>query len=164
MTEREIRLTVNGVEHALTVPVRMTLADALRERLDVTTPHLGCEHGVCGACTVLVDGAAARSCITLAVQADGCQILTLEGVVADSELSPIADAFVDHHAMQCGFCTPGFVMSLAELFADGGQPTRDEALETAAGCLCRCTGYVNIVKAIDALVEERSTNAGGTDA
>jgi aerobic carbon-monoxide dehydrogenase small subunit len=154
VTERVVTLVVNGEPRTLTVPVRMTLADALRERLDVTSPHLGCEHGVCGACTIMVDGHAVRSCITLAVQADGSEIRTLEGLAGGDGMHPIQQAFADHHAMQCGFCTPGFVMTLAELLENGGTPTRDEVLEAAGGILCRCTGYVNIVKAIDALLEE----------
>ena len=153
MNEREITLHVNGTARTLTIPVRMSLADMLRERLDLTSPHLGCEQGVCGACTVLIDGAAARSCITLAVQVDGAEIQTMEGLAENGDLHPIQQAFHDNYAMQCGFCTPGFVMSLAELLDDSTEmPTREEALEAIGGCLCRCTGYVNIVKAVDALL------------
>jgi aerobic-type carbon monoxide dehydrogenase small subunit (CoxS/CutS family) len=153
-------VTVNGVARTETVPARMTLADLLRERLDVTSPHLGCEHGVCGACTILIDGRASRSCITLAVQADGADVQTLEGLSQGGRLHPIQEAFSEHHAMQCGFCTPGFVMTLAELFADGHRPERDEAMDAIGGCLCRCTGYVNIVKAVDALLDEHDSDGG----
>ncbi len=151
--EWEITLLVNGETRSLSIPVRMTLADVLRERLDITSPHLGCEQGVCGACTVLIDGSAARSCITLAVQVDGAEIRTLEGLSEGGDLHPIQQAFTDNYAMQCGFCTPGFVMTLVGLLEDPSEPpTRDEALEAIGGCLCRCTGYVNIVKAVDALL------------
>jgi aerobic-type carbon monoxide dehydrogenase small subunit (CoxS/CutS family) len=163
MSEHLVTLTVNGRTRTESVPARMTLADLLRERLDVTSPHLGCEHGVCGACTVLIDGRASRSCTTLAVQAEGAEVLTLEGLGGPDGLHPIQQAFTEHHAMQCGFCTPGFVMTLAEQFADGRCPPREEVLEAAGGCLCRCTGYVNIVKAIDALLGERGADDPGRE-
>lgn len=165
MSEHTITLTVNRITHSLSVPARMTLADVLRERLNVTSPHLGCEHGVCGACTVLLDGSAVRSCITLAIQADGAEIRTLEGIASDPALRRIPEAFFEHHATQCGFCTPGFIVSLSELFAEGGRPTREQALEACAGCLCRCTGYVNIVHAVDALLAgEDSVSIGAAEA
>ena len=166
MSEHPITLTVNGVTHSLNIPARMTLADVLRERLDVTSPHLGCEHGVCGACTILLNGSAVRSCITLAMQADGAEIRTVEGFVSDPGLRRIQEAFLEYHATQCGFCTPGFMASLAELFADGGRPTREQALEACAGCLCRCTGYINIVHAVDALLaseDSKSIDASQAD-
>jgi aerobic carbon-monoxide dehydrogenase small subunit len=148
MSTHTITLTVNGAHHTEEVEARLTLADLLRERLDLTATHLGCEHGVCGACTVLVDGRAARSCTTLAVQADGAEIRTLEGLAADgAELHPVQQAFWEKHGMQCGFCTPGIVMSLVELLERDPRPTEDAIAETLGGHLCRCTGYVKIREA-----------------
>jgi aerobic-type carbon monoxide dehydrogenase small subunit (CoxS/CutS family) len=153
MSEHRISLTVNGVVQEAEVPARLTLADFLRERLDVTSVHLGCEHGVCGACTVLLDGETARSCIMLAVQADGAEIRTLEGVAAeDGELHPVQQAFWEKHGMQCGFCTPGFVMTILELLERHPQPTRAEIETWLGGNLCRCTGYVNIVETVEEAV------------
>jgi carbon-monoxide dehydrogenase small subunit len=143
-----IAVTVNGVAHTEEVEARLTLADLLRERLDLTATHLGCEHGVCGACTVLVDGCAARSCTTLAVQADGADIRTLESVAGDGgELHPVQQAFWDKHGMQCGFCTPGIVISLVELLERDPQPSEAAIREVLGGHLCRCTGYVKIREA-----------------
>jgi aerobic-type carbon monoxide dehydrogenase small subunit (CoxS/CutS family) len=154
MSEHAIRLTVNGTEHEAVVPARLTLADLLRERLDLTATHLGCEHGVCGACTVLVDGATARACITLAVQADGADVRTLEGVAdPDGTLHPVQQAFWERHGMQCGFCTPGIVMSVIELLEENPRPAREEVLDALGGHLCRCTGYVKILEAVDEAVE-----------
>ena len=153
MSEHRISLTVNGVMCEAEVPARLTLADFLRERLDVTSVHLGCEHGVCGACTVLLDGETARSCIMLAVQADGAEIRTLEGVAGEGgELHPVQQAFWDKHGMQCGFCTPGFVMTVLELLELHPQPTREEIETWLGGNLCRCTGYVKIVEAVEQAV------------
>jgi len=153
MSEHRISLTVNGVVHEAEVPARLTLADFLRERLDVTSVHLGCEHGVCGACTVLLDGETARSCIMLAVQVDGAEIRTLESVAAeDGELHPVQQAFWEKHGMQCGFCTPGFVMTILELLELHPQPTRAEIETWLGGNLCRCTGYVKIVEAVEQAV------------
>jgi len=153
MSEHRISLTVNGVVHEAEVPARLTLADFLRERLDVTSVHLGCEHGVCGACTILLDGETARSCIMLAVQADGAEIRTLEGVAGEGgELHPVQQAFWDKHGMQCGFCTPGFVMTVLELLERHPQPTRAEIETWLGGNLCRCTGYVKIVEAVEQAV------------
>jgi aerobic-type carbon monoxide dehydrogenase small subunit (CoxS/CutS family) len=153
MSEHTISLTVNGVAHEAEVPARLTLADFLRERLDVTSVHLGCEHGVCGACTVLLDGETARSCIMLAVQADGAEIRTLEGVAGeDGTLHPIQQAFWEKHGMQCGFCTPGFVMTVLELLERHPEPTRAEIETWLGGNLCRCTGYVKIVEAVEEAV------------
>ena len=149
MSLHRIRVTVNGVQHEAEVPARLTLADYLRECLDLTATHLGCEHGVCGACTVLVDGETARSCILLAVQADGAEITTLEGVARDGELHPVQRAFWEKHGMQCGFCTPGFVMTVLELLERHPEPSRDEASEWLSGNLCRCTGYIKILEAVD---------------
>ena len=150
---------MNGVSHEAEVPARLTLADFLRERLDLTATHLGCEHGVCGACTVLLDGETARSCILLAVQADGAKITTLEGVARDGELHAVQRAFWEKHGMQCGFCTPGVVMTVLELLERHPEPTREQVSHWLGGNLCRCTGYVKIVEAVEAaarlLHEER---------
>jgi carbon-monoxide dehydrogenase small subunit len=150
MSTHTIRVTVNGTEHEAEVPARLTLADFLRERLDLTATHLGCEHGVCGACTILLDGETARSCIMLAAQADGSEITTLEGVVAeDEDLHPVQQAFWDRHGLQCGFCTPGIIMSTLELLREHPQPTREQIDDALGGHLCRCTGYVKIVEAVE---------------
>jgi carbon-monoxide dehydrogenase small subunit len=148
VSSHTITVTVNGVARSEEVEARLTLADLLRERLDLTATHLGCEHGVCGACTVIVDGHAVRSCTTLAVQADGAEILTLEGVAADGEeLHPVQQAFWEKHGMQCGFCTPGIVMSLVELLQRDPDPSKEAIAEVLGGHLCRCTGYVKIREA-----------------
>ena len=150
MSTHTIRVTVNGTEHEAEVPARLTLADFLRERLDLTATHLGCEHGVCGACTILLDGETARSCIMLAAQVDGSEITTLEGVVAeDEDLHPVQQAFWDRHGLQCGFCTPGIIMSTLELLREHPQPTREQIDDALGGHLCRCTGYVKIVEAVE---------------
>ena len=157
MSTHTIRLTVNGHEHVAEVPARLTLADFLRERLDLTATHLGCEHGVCGACTILLDGETARSCITLAAQADGSEIVTLEGVAGDGEeLHPVQQAFWDRHGMQCGFCTPGIILSTIELLDEHPQPTREQIDEALGGHLCRCTGYVKIVEAVQEAAQAMS--------
>lgn len=145
---RAITLTVNGVEHRREAPVRMLLSDFLRHELRLTGTHVGCEHGVCGACTVLVDGRSARSCLMLAVQADGCEVLTIEGVAKpDGTLHPLQEAFQRNHALQCGFCTPGMLTTLMEFLADNPSPTEEEVKLVISGNLCRCTGYAGIVKA-----------------
>ena len=155
MTEHVVTITVNGVPRTDSVPARLTLADFLRERLDLTATHLGCEHGVCGACTVLVDGQTARACLLLTVQADGSEVATLEGVAEDDELGPIQTAFWSMHGMQCGFCTPGFVMTISELLDTNADPSRPEIIEALGGNLCRCTGYVKIVDAVEEAVRLR---------
>jgi carbon-monoxide dehydrogenase small subunit len=148
MTERmAIRMTVNGTEIAREVPVRMTLADFLRHDLALTGTHLGCEHGVCGACTVLVDGRTARSCLMLAVQADGASVETVEGMAEGGRLTPLQQAFVDHHGLQCGFCTPGVLATLSELLATHPDPSEADVREWLSGNICRCTGYQGIVDA-----------------
>ena len=153
MSTHAITVTVNGVVHTEAVEARLTLADLLRERLDLTATHLGCEHGVCGACTVLVDGDASRSCTTLAVQADGAEIRTLEGLAADGgELHPVQQAFWEKHGMQCGFCTPGIVMSLVELLERDPRPSEEAVADVLGGHLCRCTGYVKIREAVEEAV------------
>jgi len=143
-----VTFTVNGEPARLTVEPRTTLADALREELDLTGTHLGCEHGVCGACTVLVDGAAVRSCLLFAVQLEGADVTTIEGLSpADGSLNPVQEAFRNCHGLQCGFCTPGFVVSLTALLAENPAPTDDDLRQGLAGNLCRCTGYQGIVAA-----------------
>ncbi|HEX5145882.1 MAG TPA: (2Fe-2S)-binding protein [Conexibacter sp.] len=144
-----IELTVNGEEVSLRVPARRLLADVLREQLELTGTHVGCEHGICGACTVLIDGLPARSCTTLAVQADGCAVTTVEGVTPVDGLSPMQEAFRRCHGLQCGFCTPGFLMTLS--WADPADHPDDESIrELLSGNLCRCTGYQQIVEAVKA--------------
>jgi aerobic-type carbon monoxide dehydrogenase small subunit (CoxS/CutS family) len=148
MTEQAIQLTVNGVSREDTTDVRVSLADFLRDKLELTGTHLGCEHGVCGACTVLVDGEPVRSCLMLAVQATGADVLTVEGVADGDTLHPLQQALMETHAFQCGFCTPGFVMSALALLRD--DPAADEAAvrEELSGNLCRCTGYQTIVEGV----------------
>ncbi|WP_167097430.1 (2Fe-2S)-binding protein [Mycobacterium sp. DL592] len=149
MYERPVRLSVNGTPTEAFVEPRMTLADFLRERCGLTGTHLGCEHGVCGACTVLLDGAAVRSCLVFAVQADGAEVATVEGVAgADGELSAVQAALRDCHGLQCGFCTPGFVMSITALLRDNPHPSDEEIREGLSGNFCRCTGYQGIVNAV----------------
>jgi carbon-monoxide dehydrogenase small subunit len=144
-----VRLTLNGVPREATVEPRLTLADFLREQCRLTGTHLGCEHGVCGACTVLVDGAAVRSCLMFAVQADGAEVTTIEGIASpDGELSPVQAAFRDCHALQCGFCTPGFVVSVTAFLRDNPHPADEDIRDALSGNLCRCTGYQGIVRAV----------------
>jgi carbon-monoxide dehydrogenase small subunit len=146
-----VEVRVNGRARRAHVEPRLTLADFLRERCQLTGTHLGCEHGVCGACTVLVDGAAVRSCLVFAVQADGAEVTTIEGVAApDGTLSPVQAAFRDHHGLQCGFCTPGFVLSTIAFLRDNPDPTDDDIRDGLSGNLCRCTGYQGILAAIRA--------------
>ena len=147
-TTRHIHLTVNGRVYERTAPVRMTLADFLREELNLTGTHLGCEHGVCGACTILYNGAAVRSCLMLAVQADGAELMTVEGLAQGDRLHPLQQAFQEYHALQCGFCTPGFLMTAYALLQETPHPSRDEVREAISGNICRCTGYAPIVQAI----------------
>jgi carbon-monoxide dehydrogenase small subunit len=145
----EVRLTVNGQAQRLRVDPRITLADALREHLGLTGTHLGCEHGVCGACTVLVDGEAVRSCLLFAVQLDGAEVTTVEGLSPpDGTLSTVQQAFRDCHGLQCGFCTPGFVVSATAFLRDTPDPSDEQIREGLAGNLCRCTGYQGIVRAV----------------
>jgi carbon-monoxide dehydrogenase small subunit len=157
MHERAIRLSVNGNPTEATVEPRMTLADFLRERCGLTGTHLGCEHGVCGACTVLLDGSAVRSCLVFAVQADGTAVSTVEGVAAeDGELSPVQAALQECHGLQCGFCTPGFVMSITALLRDNPNPSDEEIREGLSGNFCRCTGYQGIVNAVRLAADQMS--------
>ena len=145
---RKIAVTVNGKRHQAEVEVRLTLADFLRHTLRLTGTHLGCEHGVCGACTILLDGLTARSCLMLAVQADGHEISTVEGLApSEDKLNPLQEAFRDNHGLQCGFCTPGMLMTLTEFLRDNPNPTEREVRIAISGNLCRCTGYQGIVAA-----------------
>lgn len=153
-----ITITVNGKSYESVVEARMTLADFLRGEIDLTGTHLGCEHGVCGACTVLVNGEAVRSCLVLAVQADGAQIMTVEGLASGSELHPLQQAFQDRHALQCGFCTPGFLMTAYSFLQETPAPTEAEVREAISGNICRCTGYQPIVQAILQAAEKIAGN------
>jgi aerobic carbon-monoxide dehydrogenase small subunit len=158
-----IRLTVNGREHQLVIEARRTLADMLRHDLGYTGTHLGCEHGICGACTVILDGAPVRACLVFGVQADGAEVRTVEGLADGEQLSDLQQAFSDHHALQCGFCTPGFLM-LAEAYLaeDATRLTGEQARELVASNLCRCTGYQGIIEAVLATARaRRSREAGG---
>ena len=149
MAEMEIEVQVNGAARRARIEPRLTLADFLRERCHLTGTHLGCEHGVCGACTVLLDGDAVRSCLVFAVQADGSEVTTIEGIAGpDGELSNVQAAFRDEHGLQCGFCTPGFVVSVTAFLRDNPDPTDDEIRIGLSGNLCRCTGYQGIVLAV----------------
>jgi carbon-monoxide dehydrogenase small subunit len=146
--KRSISVAVNGKSYEREVDVRLTLADFLRHHLGLTGTHLGCEHGVCGACTILLDGRTARSCLTLAVQCDGAEITTVEGIAPDAEtLHPLQEAFRDNHGLQCGFCTPGMLTTLLEFLRDNPDPTEQEVRIAISGNLCRCTGYQGIVNA-----------------
>ena len=144
----EVAVTVNGRRYREEVEPRLLLSDFLRGRLGLTGTHVGCEHGVCGACTVLLDGAAVRSCLLLAVQADGAELTTVEGLAREGELHPLQQAFRQQHALQCGFCTPGILIAAAELLERTPAPTRAEIEDLLSGHLCRCTGYRPIVDAI----------------
>ena len=145
----QVSFSVNGRRERIDVEPRRTLADALREDLGLTGTHLGCEQGVCGACTVLLDGEPVRSCLMLAVQADGSSLTTVEGLAAESgELHPLQQAFADCHGLQCGFCTPGFLISALHLLTENRDPTREEIRAGLSGNICRCTGYAGIVDAV----------------
>lgn len=154
--KRSIVVTVNGTKYEREVESRTTLVDLLRHDLGLTGTHVGCEHGVCGACTVLVDGRSARACLMLAVQCDGREVETVEGLAAEGVLNPLQQAFQDNHGLQCGFCTPGMLMTLTEFLRDKTDPTEDEVKEILSGNLCRCTGYLPIViAALDAAQKMR---------
>jgi carbon-monoxide dehydrogenase small subunit len=146
--KQTIKVTVNGRAYERLVEVRMTLADFIRQELDLTGTHVGCEHGVCGACTVLFDGEAVRSCLMLSVQADGAELYTVEGLADGDEPHPLQRAFQDKHALQCGFCTPGFLMTARAFLKEKPRPTREEVRVAISGNICRCTGYQPIVDAI----------------
>jgi aerobic carbon-monoxide dehydrogenase small subunit len=153
MSRHAISLKVNGSVHAIDVEARRSLADALRENCGLTGTHLGCEHGVCGACTVLVEGEPVRACLMFAVQADDKEIRTVEGLACDDVLHPMQEAFSEHHALQCGFCTPGFLMLAVGALEKNPQMSEDEQREMLSSNLCRCTGYQNILKAVSAAAE-----------
>jgi carbon-monoxide dehydrogenase small subunit len=159
--KRTIAVSVNGTRYEREVPVRITLADFLRYELGLTGTHLGCEHGVCGACTILIDGQSARSCLMLAVQANGHDILTVEGIAPSPDtLHPLQEAFRDNHGLQCGFCTPGMLTTLLEFLRDNPDPTEQEVRVAISGNLCRCTGYQGIVlAALDAAKRMKAARA-----
>lgn len=158
--KQELTLTVNGVSYTRAVEPRVNLGDFLRHDLGLTGTHFGCEHGVCGACTVLVDGATLRSCLMFAVQAQGCEITTVEGLSdAQGPLHPIQQAFRDQHALQCGFCTPGMLLTVAELLEENPDPSEAEVRDAISGNICRCTGYQPIV---DAALQAARALKGGT--
>ena len=148
-----VRLRVNGVQYERVVEPRLLLSDFLRESLGLTGTHVGCEHGICGCCTVMVDGLTVRSCLMFAVQSDGAEVKTIEGLAEEGKLHPLQDAFGEHHALQCGFCTPGMVISAIDLVNNTPNPTEEQIREQLDGNLCRCTGYHNIVKAVKAAAE-----------
>ena len=152
MSKQPTRVTVNGKAHARIVEARLTLADFLRHELGLTGTHLGCEHGVCGACTVLVDGDSARSCLMLTVQADGRSVETVESLGRIGQMNDLQESFHEHHALQCGFCTPGMLMTATDLLRKYPLATDDDIRRGISGNLCRCTGYEHIVKAIRAVV------------
>ena len=165
MSERRtIRLTVNGASFEREVEPRRLLADFLREDLGLTGTHIGCEHGVCGACTIILDGDSARSCLTLAVQADGAQVQTVEGLGTVDALHPLQRAFREHHALQCGFCTPGMLMAALDLLRKHPSPTEREIREGLSGNLCRCTGYEHIVRAVRTAAARETASAAGETA
>jgi len=154
-----LKLTVNGKPYERQVEPRLLLADFLRHELGLSGTHVGCEHGVCGACTVLFDGAAVRSCIMFAVQANGHELLTVEGLAqSQSDLHPLQQAFYEAHGLQCGFCTPGFLMTLVPFLQENPSPTEDEIREAISGNLCRCTGYQHIVEAVKLAAEKMKSS------
>jgi carbon-monoxide dehydrogenase small subunit len=156
----DVKLIVNGSAREVSVEPRRLLADVLREDLGLTGTHLACEHGVCGACTVIVDGAAVRSCLQFAVQADGAVVTTVEGIAPSGELSDVQQALVDHHGLQCGFCTPGFVISITALLEANPDPSDAEIRQGMSGNLCRCTGYQGILKAVRQVADRRAGSNG----
>ena len=158
--KQDLTLTVNGVSYTRAVEPRVNLGDFLRHDLGLTGTHFGCEHGICGACTVLVDGATLRSCLMFAVQAKGCEVTTVEGLSdAQGPLHPIQQAFRDQHALQCGFCTPGMLLTVVELLGENPAPSEAEVRDAISGNICRCTGYQPIV---DAALQAAQTLKGGT--
>ena len=148
VTTHQIQVSVNGTSYARTVESRLTLVDFLRDELDLTGTHVGCEHGVCGACTILLNGEAVRSCLLLAVQADGAEIQTVEGLAQGDTLHPLQQAFHENHALQCGFCTPGFLMTSVAFLKETPTPSEAQVREAISGNICRCTGYMPIVQAV----------------
>ena len=162
MTEKvDITLTINGRDHAIRVEPRKTLVDAIRDDCGQTGTHIGCEHGVCGTCTVILDGEAVRACLMFAVQAQGKRIRTVEGLGTPDNLHPLQRAFIAHHGLQCGFCTPGFLMLAANALEQNPDIGDEELLDLLASNLCRCTGYQNIIKAVRAARDEMRAQAAG---
>ena len=159
----DVALTVNGTRYAGRVEPRRSLADFLRGDLGLTGTHIGCEHGVCGACTILMDGRSVRSCLLFAIQADGAELTTIEGVAQGKELHPIQRAFKQEHALQCGFCTPAMILTALELLRETPSPSEEEIRIGLSGNLCMCTGYVNIVRAVKVAAETLAKSGGGTD-
>jgi aerobic-type carbon monoxide dehydrogenase small subunit (CoxS/CutS family) len=157
----DVTMTVNGVRHTARVEPRRTLLDCLRDDLVYPGTHVGCEHGVCGACNVVVDGVLVRSCLMLAVQAEGASVGTIEGVGDGDRMSPIQEAFCQHHAMQCGYCTPGMVMTLEDLLGEKPHASDDEIIDAISGNLCRCTGYQQIVDAARSVVADNRARQDG---
>ncbi|MBH0780672.1 (2Fe-2S)-binding protein [Nocardia bovistercoris] len=165
MTDIDIEVRINGARRRDRVPPRLTLADYLRERCGLTGTHLGCEHGVCGACTVMLDGAAVRACLIFAVQADGAEVTTVEGIAAaDGTLSPVQSAFRAEHGLQCGFCTPGFIVTATAFLRENPDPSEAEIREAISGNLCRCTGYQGIVRAVRTAADTIADTSGDTTA
>ncbi len=152
--QHHIALTVNGAAYEASVEPRLTLVDFLRGELGLGGTHVGCEHGMCGACTVRLNGQAVRSCLMLAVQCDGAEVRTVEGLATGGHLSPLQEAFLEGHGLQCGFCTPGFLMAIDELLGDNPHPTDDEIREVLGGNLCRCTGYQSILESVRLAVDK----------
>ena len=158
--KRQVTLNVNGRRHDVEIEDRKTLADTIREDCGLTGTHLGCEHGVCGACTILLDGRPLRSCLMFAVQCDGNEIRTVEGLAEGERLNPLQESFSKHHALQCGFCTPGFLMLATALIEDGAELDDQELREALSSNLCRCTGYQNIIHAVRAAMDQARSSEG----
>jgi carbon-monoxide dehydrogenase small subunit len=160
MSTHTITVTVNGAAHTAQVEARLLLVHFLRETLNLTGTHIGCDTTSCGACTVLLNGTPVKSCTVFAVQADGAEVTTVEGLAAGGELHPVQAAFIEHHGLQCGFCTPGMMLASAALLRENPNPSEDDVRWGISGNLCRCTGYVNIVKAVQAAGQKLSANGG----
>ena len=159
MSAEQVSITINGSHHVLDVEARRTLADVLREEVGLTGTHLGCEHGVCGACTILLDGQPARACLMLAVQADGAEIITIEGLADGDEMHPVQRAMKEAMAFQCAFCAPGFLMSTVALLEENPRPSAEEIRKELSGNLCRCTGYQSIIAGVETAVGLLSATA-----
>ena len=158
---RKVSLTVNGVPYEGMAEPRVSLADFLRQDLRLVGTHVGCEHGVCGACTVLMDGRAVRSCLVLAVQSDGANLMTVEGLASQGQLHPLQEAFIEGHGLQCGYCTPGFLMSVFELLQRDPNPREEEIRETLGGNICRCTGYQQILESVHIAIDKQAGTGDG---
>jgi carbon-monoxide dehydrogenase small subunit len=163
-TPVSVRLNVNGVEHEIEVEPRLLLVHALRDELGLTGTHVGCDTSNCGACTIHLDGKAVKSCTVLAVQADGAEVITIEGLAPEGELHPLQEAFWNNHGLQCGYCTPGMIMAAAGLLAENPDPTEEEVRRGLEGNLCRCTGYHNIVKAVLDAAKTKGVSIGAGEA